>query len=420
MSADTTTTPPPLPGALAPLAQSERIEALDVVRGIALLGILLMNIEAFAGPILLSTTGIDPSLVGIDRIADTAVYLLVQGKFYLLFSLLFGMGFAVMAERADASGRAIVPLYLRRIATLMLIGVLHIVLLWGGDVLTTYALIALPLLLLGRAMPVGWLWPMALLIFTGVPLLSLASGALGELVRLGPDVAKIMREALAEQNAQMQALIAGERAAYGPDGSYGAAVVQRLTSTVTMLPNMLMIGGSQILSMFLLGAWFVRSGAILRPQTFPRLFAWLRWGALPLGFALVWVGCRMMPTLSFDRLDIVMGVSSALTITGSFGMSLGYLAWMLRLLPALRWAAPAGRMALTNYLGQSLVCSLVFYGYGLGYFEQMPRAWQVAFAIGLFAVQVLLSRLWLARFRFGPMEWLWRAATYGRWPSLRR
>jgi uncharacterized protein len=109
-----------------------------------------------------------------------------------------------------------------------------------------------------------------------------------------------------------------------------------------------------------------------------------------------------------------------LTITGSFGMSLGYLAWMLRLLPVLRWAAPAGRMALTNYLGQSLVCSLVFYGYGLGYFEQMPRAWQVAFALGLFTVQVLLSRLWLTRFRFGPMEWLWRAATYGRWPSLRR
>ena len=87
---------------------------------------------------------------------------------------------------------------------------------------------------------------------------------------------------------------------------------------------------------------------------------------------------------------------------------------------ALRWLAPAGRMALSNYLAQSLVCTLLFYGYGLGWFEQMGRAWQLLFAVALFAAQVALSRAWLRHFRFGPMEWLWRAITYWRWPPLRR
>jgi uncharacterized protein len=133
----------------------------------------------------------------------------------------------------------------------------------------------------------------------------------------------------------------------------------------------------------------------------------------------------MMPTAAFDRLDATSGAATAIGMLAGLGMCLGYVAWILRGLAspfaaALRWVAPAGRMALTNYLGQSIVCTLIFYGYGLGWFEQLPRAWQVPFVLALFAVQVLCSRWWLARFRFGPMEWLWRAATYGQLPAMRR
>ncbi|UWX03681.1 DUF418 domain-containing protein [Pseudoxanthomonas sp. NC8] len=85
----------------------------------------------------------------------------------------------------------------------------------------------------------------------------------------------------------------------------------------------------------------------------------------------------------------------------------------------LGWLAPAGRMALTNYLLQSIICTLLFYGYGLGYFEQLPRSWQIPFALGLFALQVLCSRWWLQRFRFGPAEWLWRSLTYARLQPMR-
>jgi uncharacterized protein len=108
-------------------------------------------------------------------------------------------------------------------------------------------------------------------------------------------------------------------------------------------------------------------------------------------------------------------------------MCLGYLAWILRGLESegrmsrlLRWLAPAGRMALTHYLLQSIVCTLLFSGYGLGGFEALPRAWQVPFATGLFVLQVMASHWWLARFRFGPAEWAWRTVTYARPQPMRR
>lgn len=119
------------------------------------------------------------------------------------------------------------------------------------------------------------------------------------------------------------------------------------------------------------------------------------------------------------RLDLRVSGAFALSLIAGPLMSLGYAAWVVRLAPRLAWLVPAGRMALTNYLLQSLLCTWVFYGYGLGYFEQLPRAWQLPFALGLFALQVVLSRLWLRWFRFGPMEWLWRSVTYLRVPPMR-
>jgi len=148
--------------------------------------------------------------------------------------------------------------------------------------------------------------------------------------------------------------------------------------------------------------------------------------ALPAGLAMVLLSCLITPTADFTRSDLPAAAAMGLFTLGGTLMALGYLAWLLRGLqsaavaPRLRWLAPAGRMALTNYLVQSLVCTWIFSGWGLGYFEQLPRAWQVPFVAGFFIVQVLLSQAWLARFRMGPMEWLWRAATYLRLSPLRR
>jgi uncharacterized protein len=391
-----------------PIAPDERIATLDVLRGLALLGILLMNMEAFVGPLDLSTSGIDPHWQGVDRWADAFVYIFVQGKFFTLFSLLFGAGFAVMAQRAEVAGRDFTRFYLRRSLGLLGIGLVHALLLWSGDILVVYALLSF-LLLAFREAPRAWLPVMGVLAYLAAIGLMLLLGALMLLV---PD------EVTAAQATHAQAAIEAQRQAYG-HGTYGQAVLQRLRDFGASLGALLVVG-PQVLGMFLIGSWFARSGAIAHPGAHQRLFTWLRRGALPLGLALMLACTWYQPWLAPGRFDLRSAAVYGGSALAGLLMCLGYLAWGVRWSHALRWLAPAGRMALSNYLGQSLVCTLLFYGYGLGWFEQMGRAWQLLFAVALFAAQVALSRAWLRHFRFGPMEWLWRAITYWRWPPLRR
>jgi uncharacterized protein len=409
---------------LTPVAATERIDAMDVLRGFALLGILLMNIEGMVGPLLGAMTGIDPSLAGADRWADAFVYVFVQGKFYPLFSLLFGMGFAVMMMRAEAAGRPFLAIYLRRILVLLAIGLAHALLVWSGDVLVSYALLAFPLVFLFRRTPVGRLPKWGIAFILAPSLFFLLIGGLVSLVQMLPGGAEEMQKAMAQQGADMAAVLEAQRQAFGA-GTWAEAVAQRREDLGQML-GFLVFFGWQILGLFLLGAWFVRSGAIARPADFPILYSKLRWVALPVGLAMVLASCAIAPSTDFSRSDLPATAAMGLFTLGGTLMALGYLAWIQRGLqsaavaPRLLWLAPAGRMALTNYLMQSLVCTWIFSGWGLGYFEQLPRAWQLPFVAAFFTLQVLLSQAWLARFRMGPMEWLWRAATYLRLPPMRR
>jgi len=403
---------------LAPIAVTERIEAMDVLRGFALLGILLMNLEGFVGPVLASGSGLDPALAGMDRTVDLLIYVLVQGKFYTVFSLLFGMGFAVMSQRAEQAGRPFAGVYWRRGLVLLAIGMIHAVFIWAGDILIMYALCSF-LLLAFRPLPPRWCVWLGLTLYAIPVGLMYVMGVMGSL--LGGTEG--WNAFITEAGAKMQALIDGERAAYG-SGSYAEATWQRLETIGIGLSNITLFGFI-VFCMFLLGAWFVRSGAIARPHEFPRLYAGLRWVALPVGLLCMMGSVALAPAM--DGLTFNMRTSNAfaLQMVANLLMCLGYVAWIVRALASPAWQrplsalAPAGRMALTNYLMQSLVCTWIFYGYGLGYFEQLPRAWQPVFALALFGLQVLASYLWLSRFRFGPMEWLWRSATYLKPQPLR-
>ncbi|AMJ57096.1 MULTISPECIES: DUF418 domain-containing protein [Stenotrophomonas] len=393
--------------AFQPVAANERIVTLDVLRGFALFGILLMNMEAFSGPLDTSFTGIDPHWQGVDYWADAFVYVFVQGKFFTLFSLLFGAGFAVMAQRASSAGRDFTRFYLRRSLGLLIIGVLHAVLLWSGDILVAYALLSFALLAFREA-PRSWLPVLGTAAYVGAAVLMLLLGAL---MQFAP------ADAGTTQQAAAVAAIEAQRQAYG-HGSYLQALAQRLRDLGASLGALLVVG-PQILGMFLIGAWFARSGAIAAPDRHQRLWAALRW-LLPVGLAVM---CSSVYLQSYNppgRFDMRGASAYALTAVAGLLMCLGYLAWGVRWSRYLRFLAPAGRMALSNYLGQSLVCTWVFYAYGLGWFEQMGRAPQLLFAAGLFAAQVALSHLWLQRFRFGPVEWAWRAFTYMQLPPLRR
>jgi len=403
----------PVVPALQPVAAADRIEVIDILRGVALLGILLMNMEALSGPLDLSFTGIDPHWTGLDYGVDAAIYVLVQGKFFTLFSLLFGAGFAIMAQRAEAACRDFTPFYLRRSAGLLLIGLCHALLVWSGDILVIYALVSLPLLATREA-PQRWLPAMGLATYLCAGVMMLLLGALvGMAAQVQGDGGST-----ASAIAQGQHTVELQRQAYG-HGTFGQAVAQRASDLGTALSGALIIG-PEVLGMFLLGSWFARSGALAEPARFERLYRRLRRVALPVGLALMLVSAAWVPYLAPGTFTPVTGAAYALSSVASLLMCLGYLAWIVHWHQHLRVLAPMGRMALTQYILQSLVCTWVFYGYGLGAFETLPRAWQVPFALALFTLQVLLSHAWLHRFRFGPLEWIWRAMTYGRWPVLRR
>jgi uncharacterized protein len=397
---------------LQPLNTADRITVMDILRGAALFGILLMNIEAFTGPLDLSFTGVDPHWHGIDYLADALVYVFVQGKFFLLFSLLFGAGFAVMAQRAQGAGRDFTPIYLRRSSALLLIGACHALLVWSGDILLVYALLSF-LLLVTRRWPLSMLPGMGVLVYAFAVGLSLLFALLVWAAARGGsplDSAGSMRAA--------HEVLEAQRLAYG-QGSWAQANVQRLADLRHMIGGIL-ITGPEIFGMFLIGAWFARSGALADPPRFAPLYARLRWIAMPVGVVLMLASAAWHPYLAPGEFTVQTGLSYALAAVASLLMALGYLGWIVHARHALGWLAAPGRMALTHYLLQSLLCTWLFFGYGLGFFEQLPRAWQLVFAVALFALQVGISHLWLARFRHGPMEWLWRAMTYLHWPPLRR
>ncbi|MBE2210106.1 MAG: DUF418 domain-containing protein [Xanthomonadaceae bacterium] len=409
----------PVPTLLSPVQPGERIEVMDVLRGFALLGILLMNIEGFVGPLWLSVTGLNPELTGANRVVDWLIYVLVQGKFMTLFSLLFGMGFAVMLDRAQSRGDGGGRLYARRLLALLGFGIVHAVLLWAGDVLISYALVGFAMLLLFRNTKASRLpiWAVSFAIVLVGTLLAL--GLLMQVFVMTPE-GKAM---LAKQASDAAAMVAAERQAYG-GGSYLDATIQRIKDTLAML-GALPVFGLLILVMFLLGAWLVRAGIMRDTVAHARLFRRMLLLGMLVGLPLMLLSATMMPTMEMHEMSLrSMGWQSAAMIAGVL-MSLGYAsaivlamhrpAWRRRL----SWLAPAGRMALTNYLMQSVVCTTIFYGYGLDYFEQLPRAWQPLFVAALFGLQVWLSRWWLSRYRYGPMEWLWRWMTYGARQPMR-
>jgi uncharacterized protein len=402
--------------AAAPTAPAERAVLPDVLRGFALLGILLMNIEAFVGPLAASLSGLDPSLTGIDRFADAAIYVLVQGKFYTLFSLLFGAGFAMMLLRAEQRGAGGGMLYLRRTLVLLAIGLVHALLVWSGDILTVYGLMALVLLLFFRRTPSSRLPKWGLALYAWPMLLILMFGLAYEGSRTDPEAAAAFDAELSEQAAGMAAMIEAQREAYG-QGSYADATRQRVVDLV-WFTAMLPMFGPLFVGLFLIGAWLLRSGALLRPAEHLPLYRRLLAAGLLLGLPLALWSFRVMPTIDHGRMDLEIALANIASHAANLLLCLGYVAAIALLLQRPRWHArlallvPAGRMALTNYLLQSLVCTAIFYHYGLGFFEQLPRAWQVPFVLVLYALQVVFSHWWLARFRFGPAEWLWRSLTY--------
>jgi uncharacterized protein len=409
--------PPADPPGLAPLVPEERIVLLDVLRGFALLGILIMNMPAFNMPWTTWAMQPRPFQGGLDRGVDFAMAMLFAGKANAIFSFLFGLGLTVQLRRAGPLGGALVPVYLRRLAALFVIGAAHSVLLWNGDVLHIYAVLGLLLLALRRASD------RVIFTFVGVFLLAPIARNAWSLFTQEPPIHPVSHyEAMAHEHIRIY-----------QTGTYAEQVAARLNDLhegyVEAAPRLLghlWIAPSFAVTM-LLGFWVGRRRIL---EDVPAHAAWIRramFWCLGLGVALAVAFAALrffrppptgQPTLLGFLTGLMFNLNRPL-------LCLGYIAAIAllfqhpRVRPLLLPLAHAGAMPLTNYLMQSVLATAIFYSYGLGLFARVGPALGLLVVAAIFTVQLLYSRAWLARFRYGPLEWLWRGATYGKLPPLR-
>ncbi|MFZ5813773.1 MAG: DUF418 domain-containing protein, partial [Bacillota bacterium] len=378
-----------------PAPPQERLTAVDALRGFALLGILLVNMSLFSIPFIDEGASAHLFPGPLDRAVDWLISLLAEAKFISLFAFLFGWGLYQQGERAGAE-----RLTRRRLWLLLLFGLLHALLLWSGDILLPYAVLGL-LALRFRRRP-----PRSLAIWAGISLaLPLAAGGLIDLW-VGP----------IEPEAGLSAAGRWVLQAY-QQGSYGQLFLARLLELGAVYASMLLSGGvGQIFGLFLLGMLAAQTG-LLRdlPAHRPLLERLFRWG-LPVGVAF----SLLLTQTGGSTLAYALGA-----VLGGGSLGLAYGAGLVLLLQRPDWSrrlaplASAGRMALTNYLLQSAICTTLFYSYGFGLYGRISPSAGLLLSFLIYSMQVMISHWWLQRFHYGPFEWLWRSLTYQRIQPLR-
>ncbi|MFT4025895.1 MAG: DUF418 domain-containing protein [Novosphingobium sp.] len=404
---------------------ADRIAALDLIRGVAVLGILAVNIAGFAGPLIATTT---PNLphpgTGADELAFAASFLVFEGKMRALFTILFGASMVLFMERAEAAGRDAEPLQLRRLGWLALFGYLHFALIWWGDILFTYALCGAVAVFCWRA-PSKPLVALALVIF--------ALYHVQEMVSSLPDIAAeqavangsaTARQATDQHRAMRFKTERMERELRLYRGSWPAMTADKLTEQRFWPLAVTLAAFCETLPLMLIGMALFRSGFFSGTWPAGRLRALAAGGLITGGSAtaaaLAWAWPRHFPPVAMNAL-----LAGWLALPHLL-MALAYAALLMLAAPRLLESrlgtrlGAAGRMAFTNYIATSLVMTAAFYGWGLGLFGAVAPAAQWLFVLLGWALMLAWSKPWLARFAQGPLEWLWRSLTQWRFVALRR
>jgi uncharacterized protein len=416
-----------------PTVEGERYRFLDFIRGVALFGILPVNMPLYALPVAFEYKVHAVTVSGWQEpLAFYTTWFLFEYKFLTVFTLLFGAGLALIHERCERRGSPFRPLYIRRLVILACFALLHISLLWLGDILGYYA---------GMGLLAMWAadWPADRLRRLGVVLLAVPAGVM-LLAGIGLAVLQTIPEARYAA-AVLQRVLASPPGPipdfekmpvvewfrhYGPaleqyvytKGTFWQAAMLRLFAWVYGAVTFGVYFNWRILGLFLVGMSLLKGGWFVRPEGHLAVFRKIGRIGLAVGVPL------QVLSLGLDQMR--GGVWAAgwfaecARYLGSLGMTAGYLWLAARWFvfhsqtPLARGVAAVGRMALSNYLLQSTICSLLFYGYGGGWYETLNRLqlWPVIAAVWL--VMLAWSPLWLKAFRFGPVEWIWRSLTYGR------
>ena len=397
----------------SPVGTSDRIESLDVLRGFAVLGILVMNIQAFAMPM---AAYFNPTaygdLSGINFFTWLVGYLFVDQKFLSMFSLLFGAGICLFADRAEARSGRSAGLHYRRMFYLLLFGLVHAYFLWSGDVLVTYALCGSVLFFLRHRSPRA-LAIIGLAVFSVSSVLYIATGMTTEFFS-EKDVAEIAAF-WAPAAAQIDAELLAYRSGWFVQQAQRSADTLEMHTTALPFKLLWQSAGIMLLGM---ACYRLQILSAVRSDVFYRWLALIGFGV---GVPVVAVGAwwNFAAGWSWDR---SMFLGSQFSYWGSLAMAFGYVGlamlavrrgWFAALQVRL---AAVGRMAFTNYIAQTLICTTIFYGHGLGLFGSVDRWQQAIVVIAVWGIQLWWSPLLLRRFRYGPLEWSWRALTYWRIP----
>jgi uncharacterized protein len=396
------------PGAPAsPAPHAERIEVLDAIRGFALFGVLLANLNTGFG--VLPPRGLANSLLaGLHEH-------FIDGRFYTLLGLLFGIGFSLQLRRLEGTGARVDRIFIRRLCALLAIGLVHGLLIWHGDILTFYAVIGFALLayrrLASRHLPLA----AALTFFVGGALASVAERFVAPADR-----------SLDADSAHVYAT-----------GGFREILAQRAHDFVEWNSWWPFVAFSGFLTLFVIGMWLGRTGALRRLHQERMRVRRVMLTALLLvivGHVLAtmlprwWPRPAHLPADLGNAVELIprFAVGRVAGVLKTWSLSVVYFCaivllyyrfprhWMMNALTSL------GRMTLTVYLMQSLISTTIFYSYGLGWYGARTHSEMLVLAVAVFSVQMIMCHWWMKHHRFGPVEWLWRAATYGRRPALRR
>ena len=415
------------PGPVQP-SSGDRVVSLDFIRGIAVLGILFANITAFGQPYVAYLW--PPAMSGGMTEGDQAIWLfqfvLVDGKFRGLFTILFGAGIYLFMERAWARGEGR-GLQARRLFFLLCFGLIHYFLIWRGDILTLYAVWGLVALLM-----IGWKAKTQLIV-------GLIATTLGGLLMAGlmsfqyaaaeiPEMRDAMPPEAREQIANIEptTLADGkEEIALYQDGSYGEIVESAVKNDWgQLLSELLLVGPVETIGLILIGMGLYRMGLFTGGISRRRLLIW-GWIGLIVGLGTSFLAGQMAYSAGFPfitTLFVFNGLGQLPHVITVLGVLFLLAVWGPR--AAQGWLGQrfvaAGRMAFSNYLGTSIIMMFVFHGWALGLFGQLHRIELLGIVLIMWLVMLLWSKAWLSVFRFGPLEWLWRCLTYGRLFPIRR
>lgn len=412
---------------VAGASPSDRIAALDAIRGVAVMGILTMNIVAFAMP---AAAYSNPLAYGGHTGADFAAwlgnYILFDGKMRGLFSFLFGASMLLVIERAAAKGENPAIVHFSRMGWLFVFGMAHLILLWWGDILNHYALIGAVAWFFRRMPPYKLvILAIALLLVELVFVIGIgdqmaqAEGAVAA-GRASPAVMRAYVANRANLGVPPAAEIARDLAVHR--SGYVAIIEDRLPEALRAPMQAFFLLGLETLAYMLLGMASLRSG--LLSGEWPRRR--YRWGAT-IGFGIGIPAYALLAVIPIRHgFDVASVAASDLVWSIPFRlvMILGWACLILLLIEPGGWMtariAAAGRMAFSNYLGTTLICTTLFYGYGLGLYGALSRAELYPVVLGVWAAMLIWSKPWLDRFRYGPLEWLWRSLARGELQPMRK